>query len=810
MLNKRDKTTSEAVFSKLELSEEQKQQLHALLEDQSITGFTHRQIKDVIEPILGPATRMIGARQTKAYFLKNPLTTSLHASTNHGMIYLFRKLLEQNQSEFVPIMKNNQFSNPDYVNAEIYKLFNINRIDCELNQHIAKHYQSVIDKFKTGWPARVDMVYAERLKVLKKQIELDYKLQQEFISHLFQEGTLNFPKVIENFQKEWNARVDEIYAAENQTRSKEDINSDQIIQRQFLKELLPQKPINFDKAIQLFPQEWAQRIEKLYLENHRKISKEELSEEDTYREAFLKEVQAKTSLNFLDVIDQHRDEWDERVNGVFAVKSTPITKEATSIDPFYQERFFIDLLKEVTTDFFTANNNAYLDRYEAHLNTNYQWGTEDTLALLHTYVQGERTVRDAEGRFSQEYDTKISLSIFSNGVRKSGARKNNPDMILNNRNNVHWVSIVRPAQLVIQAEEELQQSTTQEVGDTTKAKVIVASEQDSLDPFADLFKFDDESVDFDEDNLDFASEFGGFGGEFGGLDGAPNGFNDQFDGLDDLAALALDATSKAQDAANQFVDATGQTQDATGQTQDAADQTQDATGQTQDAADQTQDAADQTQDAADQTQGVTDKAKNTNTHQIDDEASDQLPDAVDAIEQLKPITHEEKLKILKEFSFDTYLDKLQRKESLFKDKYPLASKEAGVIYQQLNKEKEQFIAENSTITPKEFADNCQEIIRKADKSELNNHRGIKKILNGILNALIFIANLFVLLGNTMGQYELIDSNRIKTNSIEDINKLSTSLNALKAMRGRSDVINQHEKQVKTDDYDNPVTPSSGN
>ncbi len=149
LLKKRDALLADKIFVRLELNSASKEKLLALLDNKELTRFTLSQIRHIIEPILGPATRKIAAEQLKQKFIENPKDTSLFSSLNYGMVYLLGKELEKRQSPLADLIQDNDFNMPDYTLAEIYKLFSIT--SPELQQHIIAHYNAIIDKYYAGW-----------------------------------------------------------------------------------------------------------------------------------------------------------------------------------------------------------------------------------------------------------------------------------------------------------------------------------------------------------------------------------------------------------------------------------------------------------------------------------------------------------------------------------------------------------------------------------------------------------------------------------------------------------------------------------
>ncbi len=456
LLNKRDRPTADTVFNKLDLSPSQKRQLHALLDNTSISRFSVQQITEIIEPILGPATRKFGADKTFENFLQSPQASPLFQAANYGMSYLFRREMESHADTLAAVLSNNNFDDHNYIDSEIFRLFKIEGL--ELKGFIAREYETIMKQFKEGWPNRVDNVFVDIQGI----------------------------------------------------KSREDI----------------------------------------------------------------------------------------------------------AADNFYKQQFLVECIGEKTIEFFTQNKNANLTTYRNRLAKDCEFGSDETLLLLHRHVQGEqRTYRN--GLHSFEWETEISFAIHRDGLPEAAPTA---DIVLVNKGNYHWLSLVRPA----------------------------------------------------------------------------------------IHSTSL-TVSQSQT--------------------------------------------------------------------------------------------ENRMTILLVCDFNYYLQQLDTKGAELVRNYPMASEQAFHIVDKLTEAKNEFIKADSVMTAKEFSDQCQLIISTADKHHLESHRGIKGILNAMLNALIFVANLFIGLGNFLyGKFELIDPIHSPTESIKQVNiigksiadtetleaSLAVSLSALKIRRERTD------------------------
>lgn len=268
------KRIRDKIFTKLELKEEQKNQLDILLNKDSFEKFSKNDIKTIIEPILGPATRSLAAKSTRLEFLEKPENTELFTSAKYGLEYYFKKSLQQIKSDLANLI-NNDFDNMDYTESEIYK---VRRMKDAMEQFSNKMRNTIVEDFKKDWT------------------------------------------------------IKEIEISKDKMPTKQDIR-------------------------------------------------------------------------------------------------------------FYQENLLDSLIMKITIQFFTENQQQYLDEYIKHLNDDTVWGTEAMLMTLHRVVQGEHFVRNAKGDIDTVYDTEITLNIYNNGVKPSYSMKES-DLIINNLDDFHWNSLI--------------------------------------------------------------------------------------------------------------------------------------------------------------------------------------------------------------------------------------------------------------------------------------------------------------------------------------------------------------------------------
>lgn len=118
--------TRDDIFNKLKLEESEKTCLRGLLSSKKAhQEFTSNEILTIIEPILGRATRNLSAEQTIQEFLNSPQDTSLFSAAQYGLEFCFKNLFAAaNEFEFAEFIEH-EFTNPDYTEAEIYRVVSI-------------------------------------------------------------------------------------------------------------------------------------------------------------------------------------------------------------------------------------------------------------------------------------------------------------------------------------------------------------------------------------------------------------------------------------------------------------------------------------------------------------------------------------------------------------------------------------------------------------------------------------------------------------------------------------------------------------
>lgn len=138
--NNADITTH--IFDKLNLTEEQKDQLKTLLNKEHHQEFIHQEIIEIIEPILGRATRDLVAEYTKAEFLKAPESSLLCSNFKYFLEFCIKKETEKTHPEFAKQINN------DFGNIGDLEIFNILDLKDAMQGFVARMLPEILQDFE--------------------------------------------------------------------------------------------------------------------------------------------------------------------------------------------------------------------------------------------------------------------------------------------------------------------------------------------------------------------------------------------------------------------------------------------------------------------------------------------------------------------------------------------------------------------------------------------------------------------------------------------------------------------------------------
>ncbi|STX42871.1 Dot/Icm T4SS effector [Legionella donaldsonii] len=142
-------------------------------------------------------------------------------------------------------------------------------------------------------------------------------------------------------------------------------------------------------------------------------------------------------------------------------KTQAETELLQAIDAFFQTKIVA---------FFKDNEGQQLNAYSARLQDSRSWGTEEALNALHGVITGNE-LRQSQGHWEEHTERPINFKNFKNGSPAVLYTANeNPDMILDNWGNSHWVS-------QIPAKKDLQILLVDNPGDETIKAILARSDE---------------------------------------------------------------------------------------------------------------------------------------------------------------------------------------------------------------------------------------------------------------------------------------------------------------------------------------------
>ena len=387
---------TESVFNNLGLRAQDKKALNDLL--LQAKPFSESDLKK-IQDILAPLTRQISAEAAQKEFKKAPESTGVYAAASYGLIHFFQNKLGGEYS-----FLNNNFDNPDFTNAEIFKVpkimeamkdfaeRNANEIKATFNQKIA----NVLAEKQAKKLFCIIKIDTDPSKMSTKDLEEYLKRKEPPFSLNGSPAIITYKGINYFADQEGDLDIREI----SKVKAFE-INQDKL---DFLKSL----------------------------------TKTVIASKDAFSFAMANE----TELSLIQKITNH--------------KTGKLSK--VEID-YFKKDYLTDIIKNKTVAFFRENSDSWLNKYISHLNTRFSvWGTEEDLFRLHAIVQGERNERDASGRVIVHFDQKITLGIQEYSIPKYFYLE--PDIILRNKGNIHWTSLITDHQLNLSKQLPAHLSTT--------------------------------------------------------------------------------------------------------------------------------------------------------------------------------------------------------------------------------------------------------------------------------------------------------------------------------------------------------------
>ncbi len=380
---------TESVFNNLGLNKEQRAQDKKALNDLLLQAkpFSESDLKK-IQDILAPITRQINAEATQKEFKDDPKSSGLYAAASYGLIHFFQKELGSEYN-----FLNNNFNNPDFTNAEIFKLPRIKLAMIEFAKSNAKEIRAT---FNEKIPLILAAKQAKKLfciiKIDINPLGMSTKDLETYLQHKTPPCSLNGSPAIITYEgkhyfadQEGDLNIKEISMVENF-----EIDS---VKRGYLKELT--KTVITSKDSFNFAMADASQLSLIQKITNRKTGKLSQFEIDYFKKDYLSDI----------IIDK-------------------------------------------TVAFFRENKDSWLNKYISHLKTRFTvWGTLDDANRLHAIVQGVRKDRDASGEVIWHFDQVITLGFQENSTAHYSLDDLEPDIILRNEENIHWTSLITDHQL---------------------------------------------------------------------------------------------------------------------------------------------------------------------------------------------------------------------------------------------------------------------------------------------------------------------------------------------------------------------------
>lgn len=121
---------------------------------------------------------------------------------------------------------------------------------------------------------------------------------------------------------------------------------------------------------------------------------------------------------------------NKRIGDFIAKNQLPELPQDSNFDVNFDK-----FIMRSVVDFFKQNNNQELENYRDHLNIDRRWATEEEALVLTRYLRNERRIGSI-GNVRFVSDINLDLSIIPPKIEPLG------NIILQNNNNVHWVSLI--------------------------------------------------------------------------------------------------------------------------------------------------------------------------------------------------------------------------------------------------------------------------------------------------------------------------------------------------------------------------------
>ncbi|QLZ68148.1 MULTISPECIES: hypothetical protein [Legionella] len=175
---------TEDIFNKLKLKEDAKVNLRTLLSKEANQEFTSHEIKTIIEPILGRATRDLAAEHTQHEFKMFPKDSPLFSASKYGLEYYFKLQFKTKHGELSGLITH-EFTHADYTEAEIYR---VSGMKTAMEEFAKARFLQVKEEFDREWSTKEQKLKSNGKRLTETAIQshkahlLDNILRKETVA----------------------------------------------------------------------------------------------------------------------------------------------------------------------------------------------------------------------------------------------------------------------------------------------------------------------------------------------------------------------------------------------------------------------------------------------------------------------------------------------------------------------------------------------------------------------------------------------------------------------------------------------------
>ncbi|CAM3057418.1 hypothetical protein LEAN103870_14995 [Legionella anisa] len=196
---------TEDIFNKLKLKEDAKVSLRALLSKEANQEFTSHEIKTIIEPILGRATRDLAAEHTKHEFKMFPKDSPLFTASKYGLEYYFKQQFKTKYQELSGLITH-EFTHADYTEAEIYR---VSGMKTAMGEFAKARFLQVKEEFSREWSIKEQKIKSTGKRLSETAIQshkahlLDNILRKETVAFFSADNDKHLIQYTNHLQNEY-------------------------------------------------------------------------------------------------------------------------------------------------------------------------------------------------------------------------------------------------------------------------------------------------------------------------------------------------------------------------------------------------------------------------------------------------------------------------------------------------------------------------------------------------------------------------------------------------------------------------------